>query len=285
MNKSIVLGKLLGGHQISSFSRNWVEDSNTNEERIREVYNLLKRIGLSDDKIASQAHLLGMNPETIERNYKRLSDLGLKDDKIASRADLLGMNPETIERNYKRLSDLGLKDDKIASQAHLLGMNPETIERNYKRLSDLGLKDDKIASQAHLLGRDPETIERNYQHHVGLLRQNYEDRNSGRELLTNQAQLLGITPETINANVQYLHSLGIDYNNGFLLGTTTKLKRKKLAWLLREVYNYGELSNEEKPETIKRMYEFIKENPSYLIKSISSLQKSKRKIMEMTNKN
>jgi len=49
-----------------------------------------------------------------------------------------------------------------------------------------GLKDDKIATLAHLLGRDPETIERNYQHHIRLLRQDYEDRNSGRELLSTE---------------------------------------------------------------------------------------------------
>ena len=53
----------------------------------------------------------------MERNYQRLSDLGLSDSKIATQAHLLGRDPETIERNYQRLSDLGLKDEKIASSS------------------------------------------------------------------------------------------------------------------------------------------------------------------------
>ena len=172
----------------------------------------------------------------------------------------------------------GLSRDKIATQAHLLGRDPETIERNYKRLSDLGLKDDKIASRAELLGRDPETIERNYQSHISLLRQNYEDRNSGRELLTNQAQLLGIPSETILASVQQLSNLGIDYNNGILLGTTSQLKRKKMAWLLREIFDYRNSNN--KKETIREMYNFVRNNPKYLVKSIPALERAKSKMLE-----
>ncbi len=279
-NKTKTLEALLKSHEISDFSRTWIEKSNTNEENIKGIYKILKRIGLTDDKIASRAELLGMAPETIEKNYKRLSALGLKDDKIASRAELLGRDPETIERNYKALSKLGLKDEKIASRAELLGMAPETIERNYKALSKLGLKDEKIASRADLLGRDPETIGRNYKAHIGLLRQYYEDRNSGKNLLTSQAQLLGIPPETINANVQYLTSMKIDYNNAFLLGTTVQLKRKKMAWILRELFNYRQIPEDKKQETIQRMYEFVKENPRYLVKSISALEKAKDKIEE-----
>lgn len=137
------------------------------------------------------------------------------------------------------------------------------------------MTDDKIASQAHLLGRDPETIEMNYRHHVWLLRQYYEDRNSGRELLVSQAQLLGITPETINANVQFLYSIGISYNNAFLLGTTPQLKRKKIAWLLRNVFDYKSLVGEEKREAIQSAYELVRENIQLLVYSIRTLEKKK----------
>ncbi len=126
----------------------------------------------------------------------------------------------------------------------------------------------------------PETIERNYQHHVGLLRQNYEDRNSGRDILTSQAQLLGISPETMNANVQYLHNCGIDYNNAFLLGTTPQLKRKKMAWLLREIFDYRDTPESERQEAIQKMYEFVRENPQYLVKSVSALERAKDKIKQ-----
>ena len=246
-----ILEEILKGHKISDFSRKWIDNSKTDDTAIRQVYEFLKRIGLSDDKIASQANLLGMDPETIERNCQRL---------IA----------------------LGLSDNKIASQAHLLGRDPETIERNYKKLSALGLTDDKIASQAHLLGRDPETIERNYQHHVGLIRQNWQDKSSGRDLLMDQAQLLAMSPETIESNVQYLCSLGVDYNDrfllGLLLGTTPQLKRKKMAWMLREIFDYRSLSYEQKQEAMLDMYDFVRNNPQYLIKSISGLEKAKTSI-------
>jgi len=247
MIENLVLEEILGCREISGFSREWINHSHNDKEKIKQIYNLLREIGLSDEKIASQVQLLGFDPSTILGNYRALSNLGIKDEKIASRAELLGINPKTIERNYNLLSRLGIKNEKIVSQANLLGF-------------------------------DPATIKKNYQHHIGLLRQNIEDRTSGRELLTNQAQLLGISRETISANVQYLHSLGIYYNNGFLLGTTTQLKRKKMAWLLREVFDYR--TSENKKETIHRMYEFVRDNPKYLITSISNLEKEKYKIRE-----
>ena len=187
---------------------------------------------------------------------------------------------ESVKDAYRMLKCCGLKDDKIASRADLLGKDPETIERNYQRLSALGLKDDKIASQAHLLGRDPETIERNYQNHIGLLRQNYQDRASGRDLLTNQAQLLGMPPETTNANVQFLHGIGIDYNNAFLLGSTPQLKRKKMAWMLRELFDYRTLPQEQRRDAINGLYDFIRDSSKILIKSIDSMEKNKDKLLK-----
>src|SRR3989344_4724475 len=246
-----------------------------NPKTIEKNYRRLSALGLKDDKIASRAELLGRDPKTIERNYRRLSALGLKDDKIASNAQLLGRDPETIERNYQRLLKLGLKDDKIASRAELLGMNPETIEKNYQRLSALGLKDDKIASRAELLGRDPETIERNYQHHVGLLRQNSQDRNSGRDILLHQAQLLGVSSGTLEANVQWFADRGVDYGNGLLLGTTPQTKRKKLAWILREIFDYKELNQEDKKQAIQAAYSLVRDNPGLLIYSLSTLEHEK----------
>ena len=160
------------------------------------------------------------------------------------------------------------------------GMSEELVWQTYFLLRSYRLSRDKIASQAHLLGRDPETIERNYQNHIGLLRHDYTNRNSGRDLLVMYAQLLGIPPETINANVQFLHSLGIDYNNGIILGTTPQLKRKKMAWMLRELFDYRNLSNEQKPEAIQKMYDLVRENPQYLIKSINALERSKEKLRE-----
>ncbi|MEM7816091.1 MAG: hypothetical protein QXN71_03160 [Candidatus Aenigmatarchaeota archaeon] len=85
-NLDNLLSELLPGIEIDQFSIRWVLDSpKATEESIREVYRFLKEKSLSDDKIATLAHLLGRNPETIERNYKRLSALGLSDEKIANK--------------------------------------------------------------------------------------------------------------------------------------------------------------------------------------------------------
>jgi len=308
-----IVAELFPDIEISQFSTDWIlYCPSATEISVRQIYGFLIAYGLKDDKIASHADLLGRDPETIERNYQRLSALGLKPDKIASQAQLLGFNPETIERNYQRLLNLGLNDHQIATLAHLLGNNPETIERNYQRLLGLGLKDDKIASRADLLGRDPETIERNYQRllnlglndhqiakhaellghnpetiernyqsHIRLLRQNYQDRTSGRDLLMTQAQLLGIPPESINANVQFLHRRRIDYHNAFLLGTSTQTKRKKMAWMLRELFDYRILPQERRRDAINNLYGFIKDYSRCLVSSIKTLEENKDKLRKI----
>lgn len=162
-------------------------------------------------------------------------------------------------------------------------VDEDTLRQTYALLRKYGLSNNIIASQAHLLGMNPETIEINYQHHVGLLRQNYQDRTSGRDLLTNQAQLLGISPETINTNVQYLHSLGINYNNAFLLGTTAQLKRQKMAWMLRELFDYAARDSTGKREAIKELHQIIAQTPALLAKSISALEKEKGKLKKKLN--
>ena len=179
------------------------------------------------------------------------------------------------------MQGLGLSDEKIASRADLLGRDPETIERNYQRLQGLGLSDEKIATLAQLLGRYPETIERNYQNHVGFLRQDYNNRNSGRDLLINQAQLLGIPQVTIEANVQFLHSHGIDYNNGLLLGTTPQNKRRKIAYLLRGLFDYRNLPQERKRQAVIQVYNFVRDNPRVLVYSLNTLDK---KLPELSKK-
>ncbi len=249
----------------------------TSEEKIKCNYKKLKELGLRDDKIVSQAHLLGMNPESVERNYRKLKDLGLSDRKIATLAHLLGMNPESVERNYRKLKDLGLSDRKIASQAYLLTRSQESIERNYRLLKRFGLKDSKIATLAHLLGRNPKSIERNYQHHVRLLRNDYRDRSSGRDLLLDQAQLLGIPKETIEANIQYLSYLEIKYKAN-LLGTNPQTKRKKMAWMLRELFDYREVPQQEKRKVIDKLYDFVRDDYSLLARSLASLEKNKNKL-------
>ena len=127
-----------------------------------------------------------------------------------------------------------------------------------------------------MLGCNPETIQRNYENLISLLRDNYQDRNSGREL---SSRLLGRKQETCENNIQFLDGLGIDYNkNLLLLNTTAKKKREKMAWLLKNCFDYSEKPVEDRKETINQMYDLVRTNSSYLIKSINSLESSKDKI-------
>ena len=305
-----VVRELLKGADLHPFSLDWILRHDTTEESVKAVYAFLKEIGSTNDqialhaellgrdpqtiqgnyqallqlgltqqKIATLAHLLGMSPQTIQENYQALLQLGLTQQKILSRAELLGLSSLTILANYQALLQLGLTKEKIASHANLLGRDPQTIQENYQALLQLGLTKEKIGTNAALLGMNPKTIQTNYEHHVGLLRQNYNDRNSGRRLLTNQAQLLGISPVTIEANVQLLHDMGLDYNNSFLLGTTPQLKRTKMGWMLRELFNYQNLPQEEKRAAIYAMRDYIRDHPRVLIKSIPTMEKEKDSLM------
>ena len=187
---------------------------------------------------------------------------------------------ESVRAVYEFLREKGLSNKKIASRAELLGMNPDAIERNYQALKELGLSNKKIASRAPLLGRDPDAIKRNYQHHVGLLRQDYRNGRSGRDLLLTYAQLLGISSDTLESDVQFLYGMGVDYNNGILLGTKPQTKRKKMAWMLRELFDYRNIPQDKKPEAIRSLYAFIKEYPAILTKSIISMDRTKERLRE-----
>ena len=191
---------------------------------------------------------------------------------------------ESLDKIVEELfSDVKVNDFSINWILNSPRASENSVREVYTFLRNRGLSDDKIASQAQLLGMNPETIERNYQNHIGLLRENYQDRASGRGLILNQPQLLGISPETINANVQFLSYLGIDYNNytnALLLGTEPQTKRRKMAWMLRELFNYGNLPQEQKREAINGLYRFVRDNPRVLIRSINSMGKSRKKLRE-----
>ncbi len=267
-------------------------------ETIQRNCENLRRIGLSEDKIASRAELLSLNPETIQRNCENLRNIGLSDEKIASQAALLGLNPETIQRNYENLRRIGLSDEKIAQQAPLLGFDPETIQRNYENLRNIGLSGEKIATSAALLSQTPETIQRNYDHHIGLL----GGREHGRGILTTFASLLGRHPGTGDGGSKKFRSSGgfagtfqylayidrmsenghapIHRRNPMLLGTTPANKREKIAWLLREVYDYRKLGPDEKKSAIKDAYRLVSENPQLLVESISTLSRKVERLRQ-----
>ena len=202
--------------------------------------------------------------ETIRKAYAKLKELGLTDEKIASQAHLLGMNPETIQRNADALKKLGLTDEKIATLAHLLSRDPETIQRNADALRKLGLTDEKIATLAHLLSRDPETIQRNYE----FLRRFF----SKDEIMEN-AQLLGYSQKTVFAHVSYLHALEIDYKQFRLVTTPACKRKKIAVLLREKYGYDTNLSDAEKRELIEKAKEFVRSRPRILRMSERAIRK------------
>lgn len=240
-------------------------------------YKNLSSLGLSKGSMTLWIKLLGLDLENILMHRQELRRMGLDDQKMITYPYLLGMTPQTLHLNYQRLRRLGLKHSKICSQPYLLCRDPATLEENYVRLRALGLTDTKIGTYAQLLSLNPDSIARKYQHHISLLKE-YGGRNVAQELLRRFPFLLGIGAATLEGNVQFLYYLGIDYHNGILLGTTAAIKRRKMAWMLRELLDYKVLSETDRRKAINQLHRFIRSRPQILVSSITTLEAQKRKL-------
>jgi hypothetical protein len=80
--------------------------------------------------------------------------------------------------------------------------------------------------------------------------------------------------------VQWFADRKFAYGNGMLLGTKTQTKRKKLAWILREVFDYRTHPQDQRREVINNMYKFVADNPHLMIKSTKALEGMKEKLVE-----
>jgi hypothetical protein len=247
-------------------------------------YEILRDFGINHEDILAKPSILEKNPETVKTDCDDLEKMGVPRKKIFYRLELLEMNRETLRDRWIYLNSFGLSDKSIAKQPHLLEKSPESIKYNHGQLKRLGLSNVKIDAYPALLGSNPKTIKRNYQHHVGLLREDYRDRNSGKATLLCHAQLLWIPASTIDGNVQFMSTIGIDYNNGYLLGTRPQTKRAKMAWLLREVFDYRQVPEDEKRNTIHRLYDFVRKDPQILGRSLAHLEKNKGKLRRRIEK-
>jgi hypothetical protein len=274
----MTLEKVLEDCKKIAFLKKRATKREVNSETVKENYEFLKSIGCSDERILHAAFTLYLDSRKIKQNYQKLITLGLSQKKIVSQLQLLGRKHKGIERNYRLLSEIGLASGKIDTHAYLLGMNPDTLEKNYVGLKNIGLTQKRIATAAQLLGRSSDTLKRNYQHHVGLLREKYTDRNSGRDILTTKATILGVSPATLEANIQWFADKDISHKRGLLLTVKPQTRRKKLAWMLREVFDYRQVSTEDRSTTIDQMYDFVRDSPDLLFNSINKLQKRKNEL-------
>ncbi|MEM7816602.1 MAG: hypothetical protein QXZ20_01675, partial [Candidatus Aenigmatarchaeota archaeon] len=110
-------------------------------------------------------------------------------------------------------------------------------------------------------------------------------RSSGKEILLSQPHLLDRSSETLESTIQQLYYIGLNYNNINLLGSKPATKREKMAWMLRELFDYGyNKTLEEKREVIENLYYFLRDRPYLLTCSIPKLEKNKDNLKALAQK-
>ena len=278
----LLLSELLRNREVNNFGIEWIlKRPGATEDSVREAYQFLKSKDISDIKIATYAPLLGSDKEILWNNYRNLEEMGLKKTRIATNAYLLGRDQETLWDNYHNLEKMGLTAKQIATNAALLGQNQETLWNNYHNLEKMGLNKAQIATNAQLLNLNPKSVRSKYDFLVGLLTGDYADRTSGKEVVLNNPGLLGNSRVTVESSVQFLQSLGVDYGkNSLLLSTTVQKKRERMAWMLREVFDYGESPQEKKKDLIHSMHDLFRDQPNLLLSSVNYLEKRKDQLRE-----
>jgi hypothetical protein len=253
---------------------------------LEETIDYFKDIGFSEQKLVKNLSLLWMAKKTATKNYENLIDIGIEAKKIVTNAYLLKNNPETIRSKYERLRSLGLSKEVVLSQPRLFGKSPETIARMYKELKNLGLSDHGISTHHSLLVMNPDALKGRYDGHSRLL---IERKGMGEEeaknFLIEQPQLLTIPNQTIEANLNFLSTHSIASNNrivqAIMLGTTVRTKLSKIAWLLREVFDYKASSlvtMAEKQRVVQIAYDLVREKPSILVESLNTLNRQKKSL-------
>ncbi len=210
-------------------------------------------------------------------SYHFLKRKGALNKDIAKNASLLRMGRIFLEANYRLLRKKGLEKEDVITNINLLGRDPEKLNYNFNNLRKKGFSKVKIASRSGLIERNRETINRRFKKYPGLM-EKLSDIEDGKKVILKQPQLLEISEDTLEANIMYLSHFKIKTLNGILLGTTPQNKRKKIAYLLRELFDYRNLNEEKKKEAIKQAYAFVRESPTLLAESYKVLDKRMSKL-------
>ena len=101
-------------------------------------------------------------------------------------------------------------------------------------------------------------------------------------------QLLGSNAETLEGNVQFLSDLGVSpevvRKYASLLGTRPQKKRGVMAWMLRELFDYRDLPEEEKPYALKGLRDFVRDRPYLLERSINYLESERSRLQKAVDR-
>ncbi|MCX8202492.1 MAG: hypothetical protein N3G74_01650 [Candidatus Micrarchaeota archaeon] len=248
--------------------------------RIRTInssYSLLSGIGLDDKRIIKNARLLCLNPIRILRNYMFLTcELKIKKEEICAQPSLLGRDLNTLKNNYILIQRF-LKPDSGKKISSLLSMNPNTIMKNFNFLSSkLGISLESTNSHLELLTLSSQTVKYRWQKLRRLFSQNK---------IRSQPVILTYSSKNIDGNREFMALYGIRPDIVCLYGTSPALKRKKILWISKNIFNSDILKGYEKQEAIRKAKEFVSKYPSLtLYPSISQLEKRIKKLKLMALK-
>jgi hypothetical protein len=103
----------------------------------------MKEKGLKEEKILENLPVLDQNLKVLKWRWAWLRNIGLSDQNIATNVHLLSMNKKTLLIHYNNLRRY-FEKEKIATFAPMLGISTETINANVQFLQFWGLTPDRV---------------------------------------------------------------------------------------------------------------------------------------------
>jgi hypothetical protein len=120
---------------------------------------------------------------------------------------------------------------------------------------------------------NPDTIRQNWQN----LR-NYFNA----EVIRDSPALLGCSQETLAANQQFLAAYGIRTDIPLLYSASPKLKREKIVWIAKNVFNTHMLNEYERKEAISKLRMLVSKHPNKtIVPSINQLSRNIDKLKKL----
>ena len=84
--------------------------------------------------------------------------------------------------------------------------------------------------------------------------------------------------KTLRKNINECQDINDEGTANFL--TDKMEEHEKMAWMLRELFNYKKILQQQKRGVINSLYVFIRDNPRLLIDSINTLERKKEGLRE-----
>jgi hypothetical protein len=134
----IALGLTSDVKTVNHYIQKYPQILRTNPEDIKRKLQYLLDQGLTTRKILANLDLLANNSDSLIRRWALLKSMGISKEKLATNPQLLKIGEAKLKSNYNRLIKV-FSADFINTYASILSFRPETVEGNIKYLTDLGI--------------------------------------------------------------------------------------------------------------------------------------------------